>query len=44
MLNKLHGVKFPRSKKAYLRLAEDIATFYEALFPLRPAEPEDNPN
>ena len=34
MLNKLHGVKFPQSKKAYVRVAEDTKSFYEGLLPL----------
>ena len=29
MINKLHGVKFPRSKKGYQKLSEDMASFYE---------------
>lgn len=31
MINKLHGVKFPRTKKAYVKMGEDIADFYQQL-------------
>ena len=31
MVNKLHGVKFPRSKKAYVKLTETMAAFYKNL-------------
>lgn len=31
MLNKYHGVKFPRSRKAYAKMGEDIADFYQQL-------------
>ena len=29
MINKLHGVKFPRNKKGYQKLSEDMASFYD---------------
>ena len=29
MINKLHGVKFPKNRKGYQKLCEDMATFYE---------------
>jgi hypothetical protein len=38
MLNKYHGVKFPRSKKAYTKMGEDIADFYQQLLEKRFAE------
>ena len=28
MVNKLHGVKFPKSKKGYAKLADDMMDFY----------------
>ena len=31
MINKLHGIKFPKSKKSYAKLIEEIANFYEIL-------------
>jgi hypothetical protein len=31
MINKLHGVRFPRNKKGYTKLSEEMATFYEQL-------------
>lgn len=31
MINKYHGVKFPKSKKGYLKMSEDITTFYEQI-------------
>lgn len=31
MLNKLHGVKFPRSKKNYVKLSEEMNNFYELI-------------
>jgi hypothetical protein len=31
MINKLHGVKFPRNKKGYQKLSEDMADFYEGI-------------
>lgn len=35
MLNKYHGVKFPRSKKGYVKMGEDIAAFYQQLLDKR---------
>ena len=29
MINKLHGLKFPKNKKGYQKLSEDMASFYE---------------
>ena len=31
MINKYHGVKFPRSKKGYAKMGEDIADFYQQI-------------
>ena len=31
MINKYHGVKFPKSKKGYLKMSEDITAFYEQI-------------
>lgn len=31
MINKLHGVKFPKTKKGYVKLSEDMADFYEQI-------------
>ena len=28
MINKLHGLKFPKNKKGYQKLSEDMASFY----------------
>jgi hypothetical protein len=31
MVNKLHGVKFPKNKKGYTKLTEEMADFYESI-------------
>ena len=31
MINKYHGVKFPRTKKGYAKMGEDIADFYQQI-------------
>lgn len=31
MINKLHGVKFPKSKKGYIKLTDDMTHFYERM-------------
>ena len=31
MINKYHGVKFPRTKKGYAKMGEDIADFYHQI-------------
>ena len=31
MNNKFHGVKFPKNKKGYLKLSEEMISFYQEL-------------
>lgn len=31
MINKYHGIKFPKSKKGYLKMSEDMTAFYEQI-------------
>ena len=31
MINKLHGIKFPKTKKGYNKLSEDMADFYDQI-------------
>jgi len=47
MINKLHGVKFPKTRKNYQKLCEDMAYFYDKMLDGRfeesniwPLEPE----
>lgn len=35
MVNKYHGVKFPRNRKTYAKMGEDIAEFYQQLMEKR---------
>jgi hypothetical protein len=44
MLNKYHGVKFPRTKKGYLKMGEDIAEFYQQLIEKRFVESDQWPS
>lgn len=31
MINKLHGVKFPKIKKGYIKLCDDMTSFYQEI-------------
>jgi hypothetical protein len=31
MINKLHGIKFPKSKKGYIKLCKEMEEFYDDL-------------
>lgn len=31
MINKYHGVKFPKTKKAYVKISEEMYDFYQQI-------------
>lgn len=44
MVNKYHGVKFPKTKKSYAKMGEDIAEFYQQMIEKRFVESSQWPS